>query len=100
MRSSSRLDSSDPALPYFQHLVLARHEAKIHIGDRFPVDSHRALAHESARLAGGRRKLQLLHQFANPQILGDSIHLRTRRNLAALMLALEILLRASRRVLA
>src|SRR5712692_3061465 len=100
MRSRSGLNSSDPAFSYFEYFVLARHEAKIHIGNRSAVDPHRALADEPARLAGGGSKLQLLHQFANPQILGDSIHLRARGNFAALMLALEVIPGANGGILA
>ena len=57
LKARSGLDSRDSALAYFEHLVLARNEAKIHVGYRVAVDAHRALAHQAARLAGRRREL-------------------------------------------
>ena len=51
--------------------MLAGNEAEIGVGDGLPVDAHRALPQQSARLAGGRREAKLLHQLADPQRLGD-----------------------------
>ena len=44
-RAASGLDPRHPALAHLEHLVLARYEAKIHVGYRASVNPHRALAH-------------------------------------------------------
>src|SRR5262249_14372732 len=65
-------------------------ETEVRILDRFAVDPHRTLTDQTPRLAIRGRKVKLLHQLADPDVLGDAIDWDVGRNFATLKLALEI----------
>ncbi len=58
---SSALDASDTAAAHFEQAMAAGHEMEIDIPDRLPIHAHSTLTDQTARLVGGRDKLQLFH---------------------------------------